>query len=298
MNAPAPPILDPREVARCFGAASATYDAAASLQSEVRAELFSRLDLLADPPATVLDLGAGTGQGALAIKRRFRRAAVTAADIAAPMVQQARRRSRLWRPIRCVETDARELPFADASFDLVFSNLMLQWVQPPDAALVQMRRVLRPGGLLVLSTFGPETLQELRGAWAAADGGVHVNEFVDVHDLGSALQRAGFSEPVLDVDRHLRHYPDAKALMRELKALGAHNIDARRARGLTGRAAWLLMNAHYESLRGPAGVPATWQVVYAAAWAPEGSSRDGPAVPGEAHVSLDALRSQLGRRRR
>ena len=99
MNAHMPPLLDPREVARCFGAASATYDAAASLQAEVRAELLSRLDLLASAPAAVLDLGAGTGQGALQIKRRFRRATVTAADIAAPMVRQARRRSRLWRPI-------------------------------------------------------------------------------------------------------------------------------------------------------------------------------------------------------
>lgn len=298
MNAHMPPLLDPREVARCFGAASATYDAAASLQAEVRAELLSRLDLLASAPAAVLDLGAGTGQGALQIKRRFRRATVTAADIAAPMVRQARRRSRLWRPIRCVEADARELPFEDAQFDLVFSNLMLQWLQPPDAALAQMRRVLKPGGLLLLSSFGPETLQELRAAWAAADGGVHVNEFVDVHDLGSALQRAGFSEPVLDVDRHVRHYVDAMALMRELKALGAHNIDARRARGLTGRAAWQRMNAHYESLRRPAGVPATWQVVYAAAWVPERPARDAFSLPGETHVSLDALRSQLERRRR
>src|SRR5690606_32601820 len=120
----------------------------------------------------------------------------------------------------------------------------------------------RPGGLLLLSSFGPETLQELRAAWAAADDGVHVNDFVDVHDLGSALQRAGFAEPVLDVDRHLRHYADARTLMRELKAIGAHNVDARRARGLTGRGAWERMIAAYEGQRRPAGLPATWQVVY------------------------------------
>jgi malonyl-CoA O-methyltransferase len=290
------PLIDPRDVARAFSAASGTYDAAASLQTAVRAELLSRLDLLAAAPADALDLGAGTGHGALAIKRRFSRTAVTAADIAAPMVRLARRHSRFWRRIRCVEADARALPFEDGSFDLVFSNLMLQWLQPPDRALAQMRRVLRPGGLLLVSSFGPETLQELRTAWTAADDGVHVNEFVDVHDLGGALQRAGFTEPVLDVDRHLRHYADARTLMRELKALGAHNVDARRTRGLTGRGAWQRMDAAYEALRQHAGIPATWQVVYAAAWAPTGAATH--SVHGETRIGVDVLRGQLARRGR
>lgn len=298
MNAVASgPLLDPRDVARCFGAASASYDAAAWLQTAVREELLSRLDLLRAPPRAVLDLGAGTGLAALAIKRRFRQATVTAADIAAPMLAVARSRSRFWRPIRCIEADARTLPFADASFDLVFSNLMLQWIMPPDAALAEMRRVLAPGGLLLLSSFGPETLQELRAAWAAADAGTHVNEFIDMHDLGGALARAGFIEPVLDVDRHLRHYADARALMRELKALGAHNVDARRARGLTGRGAFNRMLAAYESGRCPAGLPATWQVAYAVAWAgearPAGASSDGM----ETRVGLETLRASLARRR-
>lgn len=290
-------VLDPRTVAHSFGAASASYDAAAWLQARVREELLSRLTLLKSAPRAVLDLGAGTGLAALAMKRRFPHAVVTAADIAAPMVQAARRHSRLWRRIRCVEADARQLPFDTGSFDLVFSNLMLQWLQPPDEALAGMRRVLRPGGLLLLSSFGPATLQELRAAWAAADQGVHVIDFVDVHDLGGALQRAGFVEPVLDVDRHLHHYPDARALMRELKSIGAHNLDARRARGLTGRAAFTRMNAEYESLRRPAGLPATWQVVYAVAWAPEQVPSPASAAAGETRIDVQSLRDKLARRR-
>jgi malonyl-CoA O-methyltransferase len=291
--------LDPRLVARSFGAASAGYDAAATLQAEVREELLSRLTLLPTPPRAVLDLGAGTGLAAASIKRRYPRAAVTAADIAAPMLQQARRHSRLWRRIQCIEADARQLPFADASFDLVFSNLMLQWLQPPDEALAQMRRVLKPGSLLLLSSFGPETLQELRAAWAAADEGVHVNEFVDMHDLGGALQRAGFAEPVLDVDRYLRHYPEPRALMKELKAIGAHNLDARRARGLTGRGAWQRMLAAYETRRTPAGLPATWQVINVAAWVPAaGPAAQFPSPAGETHIGLGQLQDQLARRRR
>jgi malonyl-CoA O-methyltransferase len=279
-------------VARSFGAASRSYDAAATLQAQVREELLSRLALLREAPRALLDLGAGTGLGARALKRAFPRATVTATDICSSMLEQARRHSRFWRPIRCIEADARALPVESASIDLVFTNLMLQWIDPLDDALQEIRRVLKPGGLMLASSFGPLTLQELRAAWGEADAGVHVNEFVDMHDFGSALQRAGFSEPVLDVDRHLRHYADAATLMREIKAIGAHNVHAERRRGLTGRAAFQRMNTAYESLRGPQGLPATWQVVYAVAWAPE-NTRVAEPPPGEFHIGLEQLRGSL-----
>jgi len=284
-----------KAVARSFGAAIRSYDGAALLQAQVREELLSRLALLRQPPRAVLDLGAGTGLGASALKRAFPRATVTATDISASMLEQARRHSRFWRPIRCIEADARALPVESASIDLVFTNLMLQWIDPLDDALREIRRVLRPGGLLLASSFGPLTLQELRAAWGEADAGVHVNQFIDMHDFGSALQRAGFSEPVLDVDRHLRHYADAATLMREIKAIGAHNIHAERRRGLTGRAAFQRMNAAYESLREPRGLPATWQVVYAVAWAPEQLPGVEPP-PGEFHIGLEQLRGTLKKR--
>jgi malonyl-CoA O-methyltransferase len=292
MNANQP---DPRAVAASFSAASKSYDAAAILQAEVREELLSRLTLLRAPPQDVLDLGAGTGLGARALKRRFRRAQVTAADFSPAMLAVARRHSHFWRPIKCVEADARALPFESASFDLVFTSLMLQWVQPLDAALAEIRRVLKPGGLLLASSFGPQTLQELRTAWSAADDHVHVNDFVDMHDFGSALQRAGFAEPVLDVDRLVRHYADAAALMREIKAIGAHNVNTARRRGLTSRAAFARMNAAYETQRQSAGLPATWQVVYAVAWAAQGRARED--VPGEVRIGLDQVRGKLGRHR-
>jgi malonyl-CoA O-methyltransferase len=168
-------------------------------------------------------------------------------------------------------------------------------VAPPDAALAEMRRVLKPGGLLLASSFGPETLRELRAAWEAGDAGVHVNEFVDVHDLGSALARAGFVEPVLDVDRVVHHYADTRALMRELKALGAHNLDVRRARGLTGRRTFERMNASYESMRQPAGLPATWQLVYAVGWSPADGVDQFPLAD-ETRIGVAALRASLARR--
>lgn len=280
------------DVARSFGAASRRYDDAARLQALVREELLSRLSLLREPPRDVLDLGAGTGLGARALKRAYPRARVTAVDLSAAMLEQARRHSRFWRPIRCIEADARSLPIESASVDLVFTNLMLQWVDPLDAGLAEIRRVLRPGGLLLASSFGPLTLQELRVAWSGADAAVHVNQFVDMHDFGSALQRAGFSEPVLDVDRHLRHHIDAATLMREIKAIGAHNVHVNRRRGLTGRAAFQRMIEAYEKLRGPQGLPATWEVVYAVAWA-NAQAHGVAAAPGEFHIGLEQLRDSL-----
>ena len=285
--------LEPREVARAFGAASRRYDDAARLQREVRSELLSRAHALQVAPRVILDLGTGTGDAAVQLKRRFRSAEVIAADISPQMLEASRRRSHWWRPIRCVEADARALPFESASIDLLFTNLMLQWVDPPDSALAEMRRVLRPGGLLLASSFGPETLQELRAAWAAVDDGVHVNHFVDVHDLGGALQRAGFIEPVLDVDRHVHHYADVRALMGELKSIGAHNVNAGRSRALTGKSRLAKLQAAYEQVRGASGLPATWQVVYAVAWVPA----SGNAPRGETHIGLDTVRASLGLRR-
>jgi malonyl-CoA O-methyltransferase len=300
MNQPLSPDvfkLEPREVARAFGAASHSYDEAARLQRDVRAELLSRAWSMQLAPQVVLDLGTGTGDAAVQLKRRFRSAEVIGADISPQMLEATRRRSHWWRPIRCVEADARSLPFEPASIDLLFTNLMLQWVDPPDAALAEMRRVLRPGGLLLASSFGPETLQELRAAWAAVDDGVHVNRFVDVHDLGAALQRAGFIEPVLDVDRHVHHYPDVRALMGELKSIGAHNVNAGRSRAMTGKSKFAKLHAAYEQVRVPGGLPATWQVVYAVAWAPAETDTHGAAIKGETRIGIDAMRASLGLRR-
>jgi malonyl-CoA O-methyltransferase len=289
--------FDVGAIERAFGIASPHYDSAARLQGEVREELLSRVDALRATPAAVLDLGTGTGAGAAALKSLFPRARVVAADISPAMLEQARRRSRFWRRIECQPADAHALPFADQSFDLVFSNLMLQWTDPLDLALREMNRVLRPGGLLLASSFGAQTLQELRDAWRAADDRIHVNNFVDMHDFGSALHRAGFAEPVLDTDRHVFHYDDVRSLMHAIKRIGAHNVNSRRLKGLTGREALASMTAAYETLRTTRGLPATWQVVYAIAWSSDPSRVNAP-VGAETRIDLQTLRSGLARRDR
>jgi malonyl-CoA O-methyltransferase len=289
MLPPDPFVLDRRAVRAAFDRASATYDTAAVLQARVRAELLSRLDLLRIAPRVIIDLGCGTGQGARALKERYRGALVVALDPAPGMLREARRRSGWLRPLQRVCADAFQLPFRDGAVDLVFCNLMLQWCDDLDAALAQIRRVLAPEGFFAFSTFGPDTLCELRAAWAAADGGSHVSGFRDMHDIGDALTRAGLSEPVMDVERLIMVYPDVAAITRDLKVIGAHNATAARSRGLTGKGRWRAMTEAYERQRQAGLLPATYEVVYGAAWGARGRAA-APAADGEVRIPLSAIR--------
>jgi malonyl-CoA O-methyltransferase len=281
--------LDRRAVAHAFDRASTSYDAAAALQERVRNELVGRLGDLKLSPKSILDLGAGTGHSSRALKRRFPDSLVVAVDIAAGMLELAKHQSRWLRRFERVRADAYTLPFRDASFDLVFSSLMLQWCDDLDAVFAELARVLRPGGALVFSTFGPDTLLELRESWSVSDApGNHVNHFFDVPSLGSALMHAGLAEPVLDVDRIVTGYDDVLTLMRELKAIGAHNVTRGRARGLTGRRRLAAMTQAYEALRRDGKLPATWEVVNVVCWGGEPRShRNGPR---EALISPSSIR--------
>lgn len=283
--------LDRRAVARAFDRAAGGYDAAAALQERVRNELLGRLEELKVTPRAVLDLGAGTGHATRALKRRYRDALVVASDIAPGMLAHAKAQSRWLRRFERVRGDAYALPFRDNAFDLVFSSLMLQWCDDLDAVFAEISRVLAPGGLLLFSTFGPGTLAELREAWAASDAHFdrsanHVNHFFDPHALGSALMHAGFAEPVLDVDRIVIGYPDVFALMRELKAIGAHNVTQGRSRGLTGRQRLSAMSAAYESQRREGSLPATYEVIHATSWGGQPAAHS----PLETFISPSAIR--------
>ena len=278
-----PALFDTRQVRRAFSRAAPGYDAAAQLQQATEARLLESLDYLDDPglqrtpPQRVLDLGSGTGRASIAMKKRWPKAQVVSLDLALPMLRQARasaKRAGGWlsnpfaRMPQPVCADARALPLADGAIDVVFSNLCLQWVEDLDAVFAEFRRVLRPDGLLLVSTFGPETLWELRDAFAQADATPHVSPFVDIAGFGDALVRAGFHQPVLDREETRSAYPDLPALMRELRAIGATNaLHARRA-SLTGRSRFAAAARAYEAHRDAHGLPATWEVISAMAWAP------------------------------
>jgi malonyl-CoA O-methyltransferase len=266
MRQPADQVPDKRLARRSFASAAAAYDQVAVLQQEVGRRLLQRLDLVRIQPQRILDLGSGTGQCIPEVSARYKKAQLVALDIALPMLQQARKRGRWRRRPWCVCGDAESLPFADASFDLVFSNLMLQWCVELEVAFAELQRVLRPGGLLMFTSFGPDTLRELRNSWQQVDAYSHVNAFWDMHDVGDALLRARFADPVMDVERVTLTYPDVWQLMRELKQVGAHNVTAGRPRGLTGKARMQRLVAAYEDYRSDGVLPASYEIVNGHAW--------------------------------
>ena len=281
--------LDRASVRQSFDRASSEYEKAAVLQARVGDELLERLEFFKLTPDVVVDLGAGTGRLTGELKRHYRRAQVVALDLAPGMLREARKHMSFFRRFERVCADVRRLPFTDASVDIAASNLMLQWCDDLDSAFREVRRVLKPDGLFAFTTFGPDTLRELRAAWAAVDGYSHVNTFIDMHDIGDALVRAGLTEPVLDVERVTLTYPDVLALMRDLKIIGAHNVTAGRPRGLLGRGTLRRLEAAYESARRSGLIPATYEVVYGAAWGCAGK-RAASAVDGEVRIAPSSIR--------
>ncbi|MHB8536266.1 MAG: malonyl-ACP O-methyltransferase BioC [Sulfuricaulis sp.] len=266
------PMLDKRRLRASFERAADTYDAVAVLQREIAGRLLARLEVVRLKPRVVLDLGCGTGYAARQIVKRYPRARLFGLDIAASMARRARHQSGLWNRMtgRSVFAcgDAERLPLAADSVDMIVSNLTLQWCDPR-AVFAEAGRVLRPGGLLMFSSFGPDTLRELRAAWRTVDAAPHVHGFIDMHDLGDMLVHAGFADPVMDMEQLTLTYADVKAVMRDLKQLGAHNVARERARGLTGRERFARFRVAYESQARDGKIPATYQVVYGHAWAPE-----------------------------
>ncbi|EEG07866.1 malonyl-ACP O-methyltransferase BioC [Pseudogulbenkiania ferrooxidans] len=267
---------DKSRVRAAFERAAPSYDSAAVLQREVSDRMAARLDYIKFSPKVILDAGSGTGYGAAELRRRYPEARVIELDLATTMLQASRekqqagggllgklfKRAQPWQ--LCADVEC--LPLADASVDMIWSNLAIQWVNIPDGVFAEFQRVLKPEGMLMFSTLGPDTLFELRQSFAGVDGATHVNQFIDMHDLGDALLKSGFAEPVMDMDKIVLTYPRVRDVMQDLKAIGAHNATAGRGRGLMGKHSWQKVEAAYELRRQDGALPATYEVVYGHAW--------------------------------
>jgi malonyl-CoA O-methyltransferase len=265
-----PPSLNKRMVRTAFERAAENYDQVAVLQRTVAGRLLEHLAPVRLQPRVVVDAGTGTGICLRQLERQYRNAQVIALDIAEGMLKQARRKApRFFSRQRFVCADAECLPLRDGSVGLLFSNLTLQWCNRLEETYREFARVIVPGGLLMFSTFGTDTLQELRASFAEVDGHSHVNSFQDLHEIGDALMASGFRDVVVDAERITMTYRDVLSLMRDLKSLGAHNVTSSRHRGLTGKQHMQAMTRAYEAHRGVGGLPATYEVVYAHAWMPK-----------------------------
>lgn len=262
------PRLDKFYAKKCFNRAAKSYDNSAILQEEVLNRLLQRLHYMRHRPETILDIGCATGRGIRGLQRHYPGARVYAIDIAYQMLLRARSRYRLLTKKRLVNADMESLPFASQSFDLVFSSLALHWSNDLQATLGEFARVARPGALLLFSSFGPATLQELASSWRELDGYPHVHQFVDMHDVGDAMMAAGFVQPVVDAETIRMEYSRFGTLLDDLKKVGATNADASRRRGLTTPSMLQQLERNYRQHGFEQGkFVASYEVVYGHAWA-------------------------------
>ncbi len=271
--------FDQKRVRRAFDRAADSYQQFAVLQAEVGNRLLEKLDVVKIAPQMILDAGTGTGAAIPSLFARYKKAHIVTLDLSENMLQKANQHGNFLRAPQAVCGDIERLPFADDSFDLVFSSLSMQWCNDLNAALLEAKRVLKPGGLYVFTTFGPDTLKELRTSWSEVDAANHVNQFIDMHDIGDALLCDGFSQPVMEAEVLTLTYDSVDRLMHDLKAIGA-NVTANAspdgcAKGLGGKLMLQRVRQNYEKYRQDGLLPATYEVIYGHAWKSTGKPASG-----------------------
>ena len=278
--------LNLRDVRRRFDRAASGFDAVDFVHSATREGLLTRLAPMLIDAKTIVDLGCATGAGGRALSNQFRRAHIISIDLSQQMLRQAQHRRSLLGRRSVVQANAAALPLAAHSVDLVFANLLLPWISDLTTLFTEMDRVLRKDGLFIFSALGPDSLRELRQAWRGVSDDVHVNRFLDMHDIGDAAVRSGLRDPVLDVDRMRVSYEKPEAFFADLTALGGRNSLQNRSRSLTGKIRFGAMKA---ALAKPGALTLDLDLVY-------GHCCGSGAPPAGAEVRIDAV--QIGRRKR
>lgn len=279
-------FVDRQQVGRRFSKVAASYGGADFFAREVDRRMQERLDYVKIEPQRILDLGCSRGASFPDLAARYPMAQLIGLDVSPAMLDTGREQRSGWQrwlglgrqagPLR-LAADAANLPLKSRSTALVWSNLLLHWLDDPLPALAEAHRVLEVGGLLMFSTLGPDSLRELRTAFA--DGYTHTQRFIDMHDLGDMLVGCGFADPVMDMEVITLTYDDLDAMFAELRAAGSGCAMKARRHGLTGRGSLAAARAAYEAMRRDGKLPATFEVVYGHAWKVEAKqSADGRAI--------------------
>ena len=266
-------FVDRLQVSRRFSRVAASYDQADFFVREVDRRMQERLDYVKVEPKRILDLGCSRGGSFAGLAARYPAAELLGLDISPAMLQAGHTGRTGWRrwlgqgrkeQARRLAGDATNLPLKSQSTAVVWSNLLLHWLDDPLPALAEAHRVLEVGGLLMFSTLGPDSLKELRAAFS--DGYAHTQRFIDMHDLGDMLVGCGFADPVMDMEVLTLTYVGFDEMLGELRAAGSGCAMKARRHGLTGRQAWEKARVGYESLRRDGRLPATFEIVYGHAW--------------------------------
>ena len=279
-------LPEARAARRAFDRARA-FESACFIHDEARTRLLERLAVVRLQPTVAVDLGCATGRGAAGLAARYPGARVLAVDSSSRMLSAAAAAARAAEAVRVLGGDAAALPLRAACVDLLLANLVLPWCRP-DRLFAEAARVLTDGGALLFATLGPDSLQEIRAAFAAVDDRIHVHAAFDMHDLGDLALAAGLAEPVLDVDRIAVTYADVAGLVRDLRAVGAVNVAGGRRRSLTGRRRW---GRFVERVpRGRDGrLAVTVELILGQAWGRGAASRRKP-TGGEIRVPISSIR--------
>lgn len=268
-------MLDKNITRLHFERAAETYDTSAVLQKEIAKRLAERLDYIKHTPKTVLDVGSGTGFVTQDLLKRYPKSSVIALDLAISMARKSKQQGGWFRKPLAVCADAEQLPIKPDSIELLISSLMLQWSNDLKQTFTGFHSVLAPNGLLLFSSFGPETLHEMRESWAVVDNVPHTSNFLDMHDFGDALLQAGFINPVMDMEMITMTYANVRQLMRDIKQIGASNTHSDRHKGLMGKDKLKAFEEAYEQFKTSDNLyPATWEIIYGHAWVGEGLKFD------------------------
>ncbi|SMM99912.1 Biotin synthesis protein BioC [uncultured Candidatus Thioglobus sp.] len=246
------------KIRSAFNKASTQYNEYALLQKEIASRLDAKLDVIAGSSETVLDLGAGTGFLSQSLIKRFSKSQLICLDFAQESLKTNPSINKL-----CA--DANHLPLADNSVDMIVSSLMMQWCPELGQLFSECHRVLKNEGLILFSTFGPDTLKELKKSWSVVDNNTHVNTFTDMHDIGDQMLQNGFQSPVMEMETLTLTYESVTDLFQDLKSIGAQTVE-KRTKSLTGKGKFQSMIKMYESYRKDGKLPATYEVIYGHAW--------------------------------
>lgn len=259
--------LNKKHLIRSFNRAANTYDEVAVLPFEVSKRLLERLSYTLLKPNIIIDLGCGTGKTTQLLKQRYSKAKIIGLDIAEQMLQYHRKQTSWFSKSRLICADAVQIPLANQSVDLIVSNMFLHWYEDITTVLQEVQRVLKPEGLFLFATVGPDTLKELRESWACVDEKPHVHVFKDMHLIGDALLKAHFKDPVIDVENFTLTFTSTKQILQELKAMGVQNAMSDKHSNLTGKDKYHKMVLAYEKFRNQDNLlPVTCEVVYGQAW--------------------------------
>lgn len=268
------------------------YQAAAVFPHEVGTRLLEKLDYIKLEPQRILNLGAGTGALTQALQKRYKHAQVIGCDLAQQRLKLAHKARPWFSALQYCAADIHHLPFAAQSFDLIVSNLCLVMAELGQA-FKELHRVLKPGGVLLFSSLGPDTLKELRASFAAVDQLPHIAVFLDMHDVGDAMLKQGFTDPVMDVERLGLHYASFEEMIQELKNLGSYNLHPERLKGLYGKQAWQQVKAAYQHYcQGPRW-PVSTEIVYGHAWGSEPKVK--LDAQGEVRINIHSIKTRSPR---